>query len=628
MKAGLAGAGAGFGARFRAVVRSLIGSRIGRRLVRAAVGPAGASARELDLPRVPTHPRLAVPARVLGRRVGSRSTTLRGAGVEAEGVRPWTEGDPARAIDWRVTARMGEPFVRSWHDDRELPVHVVVDLGSAAGGLAERQLRRAAAWLLSVAVAADHPVGLVVRSATGLTVAPPARGRRALAARLGAVTAPRPDETPAEVSLAEAVRPTRGDGLVYLVSTFDYGPEPLADLEAEVARPGRRSRIVPVRIGAPPAELPRSGAIRVRMPGTGVAVVDTSDPTVRRAWADGRMRWLDALDRLESRTTRSIVLRLGDARLDGLVSAVLARGGHRATAARRRRTGAAAAAVLLALLPGTALGSTRAPADPPSAPAPPEVLLDRMESSAPLGGELRRELRLRWPGGPDGAPVATPGEAVDVRVISATPVPDAEHPGTLWRVEVGYRFWRLGEQSLPTVRIAGVPGAGDFVLRSRRVRVVPPTAPPGGLEPAIPVPRPGSSLAFLALLPAGLAIAGVGFVAHGARGALRGRNAVGEVLARQETVDPLPDPTGLSALVERVRTRLERRAGAHRGWSGRRWSRWAADHLEPADAGLVEVVTRRVDERRFRPGSPGPDEMAEARTLVAEFLRRSGEAPS
>jgi len=69
------------------------------------------------LPKQPVHSLLA----------GRHASRLRGRGLEFEELRRYHEGDDVRAIDWRATARLGEPQLRVYTEERDRPVILLVD---------------------------------------------------------------------------------------------------------------------------------------------------------------------------------------------------------------------------------------------------------------------------------------------------------------------------------------------------------------------------------------------------------------------------------------------------------------------------------------------------------------------
>ena len=71
-----------------------------------------------------------------GRVQGGYRTPRRGTGLDFAGLRPYVEGDDARHIDWNVTARLDEPQIREFNEDRELTTWLVLDRSAsmAVGG--------------------------------------------------------------------------------------------------------------------------------------------------------------------------------------------------------------------------------------------------------------------------------------------------------------------------------------------------------------------------------------------------------------------------------------------------------------------------------------------------------------
>ncbi len=63
---------------------------------------------------------------------GQYKSVFRGVGIEFEEVREYAPGDDVKSIDWKVSARLGKPFVKRYREERELIVMLLVDL-SASG---------------------------------------------------------------------------------------------------------------------------------------------------------------------------------------------------------------------------------------------------------------------------------------------------------------------------------------------------------------------------------------------------------------------------------------------------------------------------------------------------------------
>src|SRR4026209_1454890 len=63
--------------------------------------------------------------------VGAYLSVFRGRGMEFDEVRPYVPGDDIRTIDWNVTARTGEPYVKRFVEERELTVMLLVDVSAS-----------------------------------------------------------------------------------------------------------------------------------------------------------------------------------------------------------------------------------------------------------------------------------------------------------------------------------------------------------------------------------------------------------------------------------------------------------------------------------------------------------------
>jgi len=120
------------------------------------------------LPRQPVNSLLA----------GRRASKLRGRGLDFEELRAYVAGDDVRQIDWRVTARTGRPYVRSYKEERDRPVVLVVDqrqgmfFGSALAMKSVVAARFAALAAWRVAQVGDRVGALIIGEEQQWTVKP------------------------------------------------------------------------------------------------------------------------------------------------------------------------------------------------------------------------------------------------------------------------------------------------------------------------------------------------------------------------------------------------------------------------------------------------------------------------
>src|SRR5690348_9135392 len=111
---------------------------------------------------------------------GAHRSSFRGRGLEFQEVRPYVAGDDPRSIDWRVTARRGRPHTKLFHEERERPVWVLVDLHAGLFFGTRRQLKssvalRAAALFAWAASMGGDRVGAVIAGAARGKAAAPVR---------------------------------------------------------------------------------------------------------------------------------------------------------------------------------------------------------------------------------------------------------------------------------------------------------------------------------------------------------------------------------------------------------------------------------------------------------------------
>ena len=98
---------------------------------------------------------------------GQYHSVFKGRGMNFHEFRQYDFGDEVRSIDWNVTARMGEPFVRKYIEERELTVMLLIDV-SASGSYgsvnaSKRELAAEVACLLAFcAIRNNDKVGLIL----------------------------------------------------------------------------------------------------------------------------------------------------------------------------------------------------------------------------------------------------------------------------------------------------------------------------------------------------------------------------------------------------------------------------------------------------------------------------------
>jgi uncharacterized protein (DUF58 family) len=215
-----------------------------------------------------------------------------GEGVELAQVRPYAPGDDVRRIEWNVTARMNEPYVRVQMAERVLVTWLLLDTSpSMHFGTADR---RKADVADGVAIAVGHVatrrgnrLGVVTFGDREPTTLPPHQGRNGLIGLLAALRSEPHDEELGATSLGDAFARTtaiaRQRGVVVVVSDF-RGP---LDWRRPLLQLMSRHEVLAVEIRDPrEQELPDVGDLWLVDPETGREVrVDTRSSTLRERFA-------------------------------------------------------------------------------------------------------------------------------------------------------------------------------------------------------------------------------------------------------------------------------------------------------------------------------------------------------
>lgn len=127
------------------------------------------------LERLRIHPAKSFPGRVRGERLTRRA----GLSIEFADYRDYAEGDDLRHLDWNVLARLDSPIMKTYRDEEDLAVHILLDLSASMefGEPSKADLARKLAG--AFCIAALNGGDAVYPLALGSVSAPPAslRGR-------------------------------------------------------------------------------------------------------------------------------------------------------------------------------------------------------------------------------------------------------------------------------------------------------------------------------------------------------------------------------------------------------------------------------------------------------------------
>ena len=222
---------------------------------------------------------------------GDYRTLFRGTGLDLADLREYQYHDDVRHIDWNVTARLQTPYVREYHEDREVTAWFLLDLSPSIDFGSETQKRSLSTEFITVLARLltrqGNRVGALFYGDKVDTVIPARGGRRhvlGLLHRLLSRPAMQKSESTdlrAFLRTAYQVMPRRS--LVFIVSDFFSQPgwaEPLAHL-------AQRHEVVAVRLYDPlERALPDMGMLVMQDSETGEQLfVDTHDKGFRKRFA-------------------------------------------------------------------------------------------------------------------------------------------------------------------------------------------------------------------------------------------------------------------------------------------------------------------------------------------------------
>jgi uncharacterized protein (DUF58 family) len=227
--------------------------------------------------------------RLDGRMQGAYRTPYRGSGLDFAGLRPYVEADDARHIDWNATARLDEPQVRQFIEDRELTAWLVLDRSASMAVAAKRDVAAELALSLARLLGrGGNRVGAVLHDGVATRVVPPGTGR-GHALRIGheleRATTPAAVTTDFAVMLDAVASLARRRSLVVVVSDF-IGT---GDWDRPLLRLVHRHDVVALRVvDAADDELPEVGLVVVEDAETGEQlIVDSADPLFRSRFRAG-----------------------------------------------------------------------------------------------------------------------------------------------------------------------------------------------------------------------------------------------------------------------------------------------------------------------------------------------------
>jgi len=231
---------------------------------------------------------------VRDRMAGQYHSVFKGRGIAFSEVRHYMPGDDIRLIDWNVSARMNDVFVKLFTEEREMTVLLMVDM-SASGRFGSRAREKrdlgaeVAAVLAFSAIRNNDRVGLMLFTDEVERFVPPKKGKKHVLRVISEILSfqPRSRRTDLSAVLQFVGRVARRRAVAFLISDF---LAPTSSYERALRITAGRHDLIPVTVTDPLEQgLPSVGLLEVEDPETGeVTVFDTSGPEGRAFARDAR----------------------------------------------------------------------------------------------------------------------------------------------------------------------------------------------------------------------------------------------------------------------------------------------------------------------------------------------------
>ncbi|SRR6056297_315701 len=220
---------------------------------------------------------------------GEYHSTFKGRGMTFSEVRQYQFGDDVRSIDWNVTARYNEPYVKIFEEERELTMMLVADIsGSELFGTTNQFkneiITEISATLAFSALQNNDKVGLILFSDQVELFIPPKKGKTHVLRIIRELLEfkPKSNKTDVAQALKYLTNVMKKKAIVFVLSDFIA-----SDYERSLKITGNKHDVTGIRVYDEREEsIPNLGMVQMMDAETGaLKLVDTGSKKVRNAYA-------------------------------------------------------------------------------------------------------------------------------------------------------------------------------------------------------------------------------------------------------------------------------------------------------------------------------------------------------
>ena len=207
---------------------------------------------------------------------GNYRSIFKGQGIEFDEVREYSYGDDVRLVDWNVTSRMGTPYTKTYKEEREITLFLVIDLSAStfygSGSISKREVESVVFAILGFsAILNNDRVGGIFFSDRIERWVPPAKGKKHVLRLINDLFSITPGGKGSDLSLAlRTVGETqKRRGICIIISDYKT-----TGFWNELSILARKHDCIAVKIYDPTDFwLPRTGAIEIEDPESGKTIL-------------------------------------------------------------------------------------------------------------------------------------------------------------------------------------------------------------------------------------------------------------------------------------------------------------------------------------------------------------------
>ena len=237
---------------------------------------------------------------------GEYHSTFKGRGMTFSEVRQYQYGDDIRAIDWNVTARYNEPYLKVFEEERELTMMLMVDISGSEFFGTNQQFKRdtateIAATLAFSAIQNNDKVGLILFSDQVELYIPPKKGKSHVLRIIRELIefSPKSKQTNINEALKFLSNVMKKKAIVFLLSDFMDD-----DYEQTLKITGRKHDVTGIKVfDKHDEEIPNLGIVPMQDAETGnVQLINTSSKSIRNNYKANALRLDDYYTKTFSRS--------------------------------------------------------------------------------------------------------------------------------------------------------------------------------------------------------------------------------------------------------------------------------------------------------------------------------------